>query len=117
VNEIFSSHQSPYWLDHFIPDKPSIKVSKKIGHHLIHSIVLNVIIPFQFAIKKRNGLGEMSSNELDWLRILKPEQSNIIHKFIKSGIHPSNGLESQAMLELYQNKCINMECKGCPFTK
>jgi len=117
VKEVFSSHPSSYWLDHFIPDKPSHKVPKKIGEQLILSVILNVLIPFQLAIKKRNGLGEGGINDLGWLRILKPEHSNIIHLFQKAGIHPSNGLESQAMLELYQNKCINMECQGCPFNK
>jgi hypothetical protein len=117
LKEIFSINVSSYWLDHFIPDKHSKKVDKKIGGQLMHSIVLNFLIPLQLAIKKRNGLADKGINNLEWLRILKPERSSILRLFKKAGIHPTNGFESQALLELYQNRCLCQECKGCPFNK
>jgi hypothetical protein len=115
LKDLFSIHLTPYWLEHYIPDRLSKKTSKKIGTTLINSCIINVFIPLRLSLKKRRGEGDWKPEDLEWLRNLRPEHSKTIELFQKAGIAPSNGYESQAFLELYDQRCIKGNCKGCTF--
>ena len=115
LHAYFTIEVSPYWIDHYLPDKASCSMPKKIGLGLINTIIINMIIPIQMLMKIRKGKKGSSIEELSILELLPPDQCRLLYEFKHAGIKAENAFQSQALLELYSQKCRVRECAGCSF--
>ncbi|BDU25013.1 DUF2851 family protein [Flavobacterium sp. GSB-24] len=112
VYELLNVSVSPYWQDHYQFDKESPKKAKIVSKSFLDLIVINTIIPIQFAYS--NIMGESIAEDLiDFMNEVGSEKNAIIDKFDSFGIKSKNAFESQILLELKNEYCNKKACLKC----
>jgi Protein of unknown function (DUF2851) len=109
---LFAISVSDYWQTHYQFDKESPKKKKQFSKSFIDLLLINTIVPIQFAYAKSQGK-EISEDLLELLRAIPPEQNSIIEKFSSFGIKSKNAFETQSMLALKNEYCNQRKCLQC----
>ena len=90
-------------------NKGKIKFSKSF----IELIIINGFVPFiwWYSIK----INDLTLNEkcLEILEILNSEKNSIIKKWANIGVECKKAIDSQALLEIYNQFCNNKRCLSC----
>lgn len=115
IRHIFGQELPSFWDRHYVLTKSSKKRSKKLGKNNIDKIINNALIPFYFSYGKYNGDDRWTDLAFRLAEQLAPEQNKIIRKWNAIQVKPENALESQALIELYQQYCIPKRCTSCAF--
>ncbi|WP_316634438.1 DUF2851 family protein [uncultured Flavobacterium sp.] len=101
-----------YWQNHYQFDKESPKKAKVLSKSFLDLVIINTIIPIQFAYA--TTIGETISEDLiEFMNEVSPENNTIISKFKGFGILSENAFESQALLELKNEYCNRKACLKC----
>ena len=112
IYEMFQITSSNYWQNHYQFDKESPKKKKMLSKSFIDLIVINTIIPLQFAYAKSIGK-ETSEDLILLLNEISSEKNAIMDKFSSFGIIPKNAFESQSLLQLKNEYCNKSKCLEC----
>ena len=112
IYEAFDVSASEYWQNHYQFDKESPKKKKKLSKSFIDLIIINTIIPLQFAYSKSQGK-EISEDLIQLLNEVAPEKNAIMDKFSSFGIKSKNAFESQSLLQLKNEYCNKSRCLDC----
>ena len=112
IYKTFGIAVSAYWQTHYQFDKESPKKLKKLSQSFVDLIVINTIIPLQFAFAKSQGK-ENSEDLMQLLNAVAPEKNSIVDKFGSFGINPKNAFESQSLLQLKNEYCNKSRCLEC----
>jgi hypothetical protein len=110
--QLFKVTTSNYWQTHYQFDKESPKKKKQFSKSFIDLLVINTIVPIQFAYAKSLGK-EASESLIDLLREVAAEKNIIIEKFSGFGIKAGNAFESQSILQLKNEYCNYSKCLQC----
>ncbi|WP_286968811.1 DUF2851 family protein [Flavobacterium sp. UBA4854] len=112
VYSLLTVSASQYWQNHYKFDKESIKKSKTLSKSFIGLLILNTIVPLQFAYS--NIMGESIAEDLiDFMNEVTSEKNAIIDKFNSFGIKSKTAFDSQALLELKNEYCERKACLKC----
>ncbi len=112
VYELLNISSSLYWQNHYQFDKESPEKSKKLSKSFLDLVIINTIIPLQFAYS--NIMGEsIAENLIDFMKEVTTEKNAIIDKFNSFGIDSKNAFESQTLLELKNEYCNRKACLKC----
>lgn len=103
---------SLYWQTHYQFDKVSSFKSKFLSKVFLDLIIINTIIPIQFAYSNTIG-NSISENVISFMMEVSPEKNAIIDKFESFGIFAENAFESQSLLELKNEYCNQKRCLKC----
>ena len=109
---LFDLKVSPYWENHYQFDKESPKKRKSVTRSFTDLILINTIVPIQFAYYKSIGK-EVSEELIAILSSLPKEKNTIIDKFSNIGLKSENAYESQALLQLKNEYCNHKKCLQC----
>ncbi|WP_306353247.1 DUF2851 family protein [Flavobacterium sp. '19STA2R22 D10 B1'] len=109
---IFEVTTSAYWQSHYLFDRSSTWKKKKISKNFIHLIIINTIIPIQFAYAKYRGK-DAAEEIIKFLKEVPPEVNVIIDKFSRYGIKSKNAFETQALIQLKKEYCNHRRCLNC----
>ena len=112
--EVFNVSASEYWQNHYQFDKESPKKKKKLSKSFIDLVIINTIIPLQFAYAKSQGK-EISEDLIQLINGVAPEKNAIIDKFGSFGIKAENAFETQSLLQLKNEYCNKSRCLECAF--
>ena len=112
IYEIFDISVSEYWETHYQFDKISPKKKKALSKSFIDLLIINTIIPLQFAYAKSQGK-EISEKLISLLNQVQPESNAIIDKFSSFGLKAQNAFETQALLQLKNEYCNKSRCLEC----
>ena len=112
IYEIFDKSVSEYWETHYQFDKISPKKKKALSKSFIDLLIINTIIPLQFAYAKSKGK-EISEKLISLLNQVKPEANAIIDKFSSFGLKAQNAFQTQALLQLKNEYCNKNRCLEC----
>ncbi|HWS59573.1 MAG TPA: DUF2851 family protein [Flavobacterium sp.] len=112
IYEIFDVSVSNYWQSHYQFDKESPKKKKPLSKSFIDLIIINTIIPLQFAYAKSQGK-EISEDLIQLLSEVAPEKNAILDKFSSFGVKPKNAFETQSLLQLKNEYCNKSRCLEC----
>jgi hypothetical protein len=112
IYNLFQVSVSTYWQTHYQFDKVSPKKKKALSKSFVDLIILNTIIPLQFAYAKNQGK-EVSEDLINILNDIDPEKNSIIEKFSSFGIKSKNAFESQSLLQLKNEYCNKNKCLDC----
>ena len=112
IYDVFNISAARYWQNHYQFDKESPKKMKTLSKSFIDLIVINTIIPLQFAYAKSQGK-EILEDLISLLNEVVSEKNAIIDKFNSLGILSKNAFESQAMLQLKNEYCNKSRCLDC----
>jgi hypothetical protein len=110
--ELFQITTSDYWKNHYQFDKESPKKNKMLSKSFIDLIVMNTIIPLQFAYAKSQGK-EISEDLISLLNEVAPEKNAIVDKFSFFGIKAKSAFETQSLLQLKNEYCNKSKCLEC----
>ncbi len=110
--KLFNVKVTQYWETHYQFDKESPKKRKSLTNSFIDLLLINTIIPFQFAYAKSQGK-EISENILKLLSKITSEKNSILDKFSSFGIHSKNAFEAQSLLQLKNEYCNKKKCLQC----
>jgi hypothetical protein len=110
--QLFEVSIAEYWETHYQFDKESPKKKKQLSKSFIDLLVINTIIPIQFAYAKSQGK-EISESLLDLLKQVIAEKNVIVEKFSGLGIKAKNAFETQSLLQLKNEYCNRNKCLQC----
>jgi len=112
VYDLLNAATSLYWENHYQFDKESLKKSKPLSRSFIDLLIVNTIIPLQFAYSNR--IGECNAEELIlFMNEVSPEKNAVIDKFESFGVPSKTAFETQTLLELKNEYCNNKACLRC----
>jgi len=106
---------SNYWNTHYIREKESAYVEKKLGAGSAHLLLINTIIPFIFHYGKVREKQADIDRSIEFLKKLPPEKNKITAYWTETGIVPGNAFETQALLHLYEEYCNYKKCLNCTY--
>ena len=112
IYEIFRVSVASYWETHYQFDKESTKKKKVLTKSFVDLIVLNTVIPLQFAYAQSQGM-EISEDLIAILNDVAPEKNSVIEKFNSFGIKAKNAFETQSLLQLKNEYCNKNKCLDC----
>jgi hypothetical protein len=85
---------------------------KILSNSFIDLLVINTIIPLQFAYSKTRG-ESVSEDLISILDEISPEKNSIIEKFKSFGIKSVNAFDTQSLLQLKKEYCDVNGCLKC----
>lgn len=109
--DLFEIELDDFWLTHYTFSKISKKRKKKLPHDFLDLILINTVIPIQFAYLKSRSQEQDFSFEL--LREITKEKNSIVQKFESLGVEVTNAFESQSLIELKNSYCAKKRCLQC----
>ena len=112
IYKTFNVSASNYWQNHYQFDKESPKKKKPLSKSFIDLVIINTIIPLQFAYAKSQGK-EISEGLIQLLDEVAPEKNSIMDKFRSFGIKSKSAFDSQSLLQLKNEYCNNSRCLEC----
>ena len=112
IYDFFRVSVSNYWQNHYQFDKESPKKNKMLSKSFIDLIIINTIIPIQFAYAKSQGK-DISEDLIRLMQNVAPESNTIIQKFSSFGVKSKNAFDSQSLLQLKNEYCNKSKCLDC----
>jgi hypothetical protein len=112
IYESFDVSTSDYWQNHYQFDKQSPKKKKNLSKSFIDLLIINTIIPLQFAYAKSQGK-EISEDLIQLINEVAPEKNAVMDKFSSFGIKSKNAFETQSLLQLKNEYCNKSRCLEC----
>jgi hypothetical protein len=118
IYRIFDVAASEYWDSHYVFGKISSQTSsKRLGKNAVDNLIINVLSPMIFAYSIYKGDETLKERATGFLEALSAESNSVVNEWIASGIKPVNALESQALIQLQTEYCINKKCLNCTIGK
>lgn len=115
VEQIFQLQTSTYWEDHFLFDKPSIRLEKHLGQTFIHLLIINTIVPVLFYYGKSKDLETYQQHAIALLESIPPERNALLDSWNALGFSAKNAFHSQALIQLKTHYCDQKRCLDCAF--
>ncbi len=112
IYELLAVSVSDYWQTHYQFDKISPKKKKALSKSFIDLIVINTIVPIQFAYAKSKNK-DISEDLIFLLSQVAPESNTIIQKFATFGIKSKTAFDTQSLLQLKNEYCNKSQCLSC----
>ena len=112
IYSIFQISVSDYWKTHYNFDKSSPRKERNLSKSFIDLLIINTIIPIQFAYARSQGK-DISEQLIELLSEISSEKNAIIDKFNSFGMKSKNAYQSQTLLQLKNEYCNNKKCLEC----
>jgi hypothetical protein len=113
VKKLLAVTANDYWHYHYIFDEVSIFREKNIGKQMIHSVLINTIVPILFAYGHHHGETKYKDRAMLWLEQIAEENNSITNGFVRLGIENRNAFDSQALIQLKNDYCNQKRCLEC----
>jgi hypothetical protein len=113
AEKMLSVTANDFWHYHYRLEKESGFQPKTLGRSMIHSIIINTIVPMLYAYGKIMNEASDVAKALDWLSALPAEKNMATRYFESEYWQPSDALSSQAMLQMEKNYCQQKRCLEC----
>ncbi len=110
---LFDVEAEGYWRDHWTLDTPSDPTPKRLGRTAAELLIINVVVPFLFAMGRVRGKEELVERALGLLEQLPAEANVITRGWEKLGIPTTTAARSQALIELKNGYCGQRRCLHC----
>lgn len=112
IYTIFDVSASRYWDDHFTFGKSSRKGVKKLTKKFIDLLIVNTILPIKFCYSRH--LNEAVDETIVNIALaLDKEENSIVSNFSAHAVTAENAMESQGILQLYNEYCTKNKCLQC----
>ena len=113
LEQLLRAGASEYWDTHYLFGKCSPPCPKYLGQHSVDVLIINVIIPYLYALDKLEPGRKYVSMAAEMLSQMKAESNQVIHHWRNYGVHAENARESQALLQLFNVYCKQKLCLTC----
>lgn len=114
IFKLFKVTASDFWHYHYTFDNTNNKKEpKELGKSTINTLIINCIIPTVFAKGLYDNNDLLKTKAIEWLQELQPEKNTITLLWKNYNIQNKNALQSQALIQLYNNYCKSKKCLQC----
>ncbi len=110
--EILQAQASAYWDTHYSFGKESNKRIKRTTKSFIDLLLINTIIPLQFAYQRYKGKVDVEKL-LQLIQEINLEKNTIISNFSRLEVKAKNAMDTQALLQLKNKYCELQQCLKC----
>lgn len=110
--QLFNFSVSDYWINHYNFDKESPKKQKAMSKSFLDLLLINTIIPIQFAYFKSIGK-ENTETLINLVTSVASEKNSIMDRFASFGVKSKNAFDSQSLLQLKNEYCNHKKCLQC----
>jgi hypothetical protein len=94
-------------------DTTNIKPVTNLGRKSIDIILINTVIPYQYAYNRAQYKTDTEKDAIALLSHIAAEDNNIIKQWKMLGQTIQSAADTQALLHLYQNYCQPHQCFNC----
>jgi hypothetical protein len=101
-----------YWQEHYNFATPSRKSKRTLSKSFIHLLIINTIVPIQFAYAKSKGQ-DITEVIYDLVQQIPSEKNSVVAKFYNLRALPNSAGHSQALIQLKTAYCNNKKCLQC----
>ncbi|MGB3588535.1 MAG: DUF2851 family protein [Tunicatimonas sp.] len=98
-------------IEHYI--KQLCAEATNLGAHSINTIIINTIVPLLTAYGVYHRDNSYQQHACLCLKEIKAENNKVIRKYNDLTFPNSSALDTQGILELYQNYCTKKQCLSC----
>ena len=112
IYKVFDISSGDYWQNHYQFDKESPKKTKPLSNSFIDLLVINTIVPLQFAYAKTKD-ESVAEDLISILDGISPEKNSIIEKFKSFGVSSNSAFQTQSLLQLKSQYCDANGCMKC----
>jgi hypothetical protein len=102
-----------YWHYHYRFDELTAFQPKHLGKQMAENILINTVIPVLFAYGSYCKEDVYKEKAIQWLYELPKEQNRLTRQWQQLGIGHRSALDSQALIELTNQYCVNKRCLDC----
>lgn len=114
IKRIFNYSISDYWIHHYRLGKESKKVlGKTLTSQTIYLLCINFLVPLWYAYGQYMDDSSWQDKCFDLLQEINAEQNFIIKRFQQINWHPENAYDTQGMIGLHNNYCLQKKCLEC----
>jgi hypothetical protein len=113
LEQLLRAGASEYWDSHYLFGKCSPPCPKHLGQQSVATLIINVIIPFLYALERIEPGRKYGTKAGEIFSQLKAESNQVIHHWRKHGIRAENAMESQGLLQLFNVYCKQKQCLHC----
>ena len=112
ISAVFGISVSKYWETHYQFDKESPKKKKLLSKAFIDLLIINTVVPLQFAYAKSQGK-DITEYLIALLQEVLPEKNAVVDKFGSFGVVSQNAFDTQSLLQLKNEYCNKSRCLEC----
>ena len=113
MRTLFQVELTGYWNTHYTFDATSPASTSVLGIPAIDIILINTVAPLLYAYGIYLG-EDRYIDRAQWIwESLRPEQNSIVRRFAAIGIEAHSALDSQAIIQLYNEYCQQKKCLYC----
>ena len=110
----FNVQASDYWKSHYQFGKiSSTNTDKSLGKSAVNSLLINTVLPFMYAYSQWNNNLDLQNKVIEFYESLPFEDNKISRKYIELRPDFTNALQSQSLIQLYNNYCSSKQCLHC----
>ena len=115
VQELLSTHVTPYWETHYVFGSESTKSSKHLSRASLNLLTINTAVPMLFAVGRHRQKEVFCDRAFDFLEQLKAESNHIVRMWRECGLEARSAGDSQALIQLKREYCDKRDCLRCRF--
>ncbi len=114
IMQFFTVQANDYWNYHYkLNDEETAYKEKHLGEDMMHSIIINTVVPIVFAYGIYNDDEKYKQIAINFLEAIPTEENNIIKGFKSLQIKSKTAADSQALIQLKNNYCLQKQCLQC----
>lgn len=105
---------SEYWQQHYDFGKRLKKRQQGMGRSSAQLLIMNAVAPLLAAYGSERGDEQYLERAVRHLEALPPEKNRITRKWHSVDFYPKSALDSQGMIEWFNEFCSPRKCLHCP---
>lgn len=114
-HQLLQVETSEYWQSHYdLGKRTDRKSNRKLSEKSRELLVINVLVPLQFAYASYLGSSARKDRTMKLLSAIPRENNKLIRQWKSHGISAGNALETQGMMHLHMHYCTEHKCLNCP---
>jgi hypothetical protein len=113
ARHFFEVSQSYYWREHYQFGKTSSKLRAGMGAQSVNSLIINAVVPLLVAYGRAYGEHDHIDKAIDFLEHIPGELNSITSPWRDLGFKLDSAVDSQALIELFNNSCQRRRCLSC----
>ena len=102
-----------YWKDHFRFDRTVNNTHLQFGRKSIENLIINSVCTILYSYGKSLNMSSLVEKAFSLLRRIPAERNAITEKYTEAGLCVKTAYESQSVLHLNKNYCIQKKCLNC----
>lgn len=109
----FAKDVSHYWTSRYQFGQATEVTNAGFGKATINSLIINVLVPFQFVYGRHTNQDKLCANALHLLDATAPERNALTRPWVAAGLALKGAMQSQALTQLHKEYCTRQRCLHC----